>query len=131
MATKKAAKAPKAKPNGTVLSETLSVFTIGPVAGVVDVDCGTVDVDGALGLVVEVGVADVRAVVADGEQVDAEVLGGLAHVLDQVEQLLASSDGVEHPLDVLLRPRRGERLGELLTRVTQEQGGEALEFEDL
>jgi len=25
----------------------------------------------------------------------------------------------------------GERLGELLTRVTQEQGGEALEFEDL
>ena len=25
----------------------------------------------------------------------------------------------------------GERLGELLTRVTQEQGGEALEFDDL
>lgn len=76
--------APKAKPNGTVLSETLSVFTIGPVAGVVDVDCGTVDVDGSLGLVVEVGAAVASVLVALVVLVGAGVAEVDVELLDEV-----------------------------------------------
>ena len=98
--------APKAKPNGTVLSETLSVFTIGPVAGVVDVDCGTVDVDGALGLVVEVGAAVASVLVVlvgagvaevDVELLDEVVVGFGALVVD-VEVLGDDVGSEEHEM---------------------------------